>query len=529
MDKKNTPLPIKWPFLLGDGLMVLLAVIIIISGPYPFVSWQLILAACCTAFGAILAIVPFILQHNAELKLLEIEGLTTASEQIKKVEEIGFQITNAANLWISAQDISKKSIKTAEEVAAKMSVESRKFIEALEKANDAERARLKLEVEKLHRAEADWLQVVMHILDHVFALHQAALRSGQPHLIEQITLFQRACYDAARRVGVLPFIATPSEPFNSEIHQPENPPAANVQEPKVEFTRAQGFSYQGQLVRKALVVIASEKPTTSEPDQIQPSIDQQQESVKSAETEKAESNQPEPVEPPPENAAQLTQEPSLESESNELVGSTPTDQPSVEAETPSPEENISETQKTEEPQTSEQKQFTTESEPLETLETTKAQDTVIPELQLETPESETPLPTQEKSEETKTEPVEPVSEHTPEPQQLPLVDEIQTPVQEQLQLSQEETPMVTSDSQKTAEPLLDQETQETRAEEQPVQAETSATQNVQFEIPLQQQTSEISATQTTEPAKEIPQPKKRRKKKKHDNPANGTTDQPLSL
>ena len=89
----------------------------------------------------------------------------------------------------------------------------------MQRANDSERATLRLEVEKLRRAEADWLQVLVRMLDHVYALHQGALRSGQPMLIEQVGNFQNACRDAARRVGLTPFTANEAEPFDAQRHQ----------------------------------------------------------------------------------------------------------------------------------------------------------------------------------------------------------------------------------------------------------------------------------------------------------------------
>jgi len=77
-------------------------------------------------------------------------------------------------------------------------------------------ATLRLEVEKLRRVESEWLQVAVRMLDHVYALHQGACRSGQPHLIEQVGSFQNACRDAARRVGVTPFTANEGEPFDAQ-------------------------------------------------------------------------------------------------------------------------------------------------------------------------------------------------------------------------------------------------------------------------------------------------------------------------
>ena len=47
--------------------------------------------------------------------------------------------------------------------------------EFLAKANDSEKGFLRLEVDKLKRAEGEWLQTLVRILDHVNALHQGAL------------------------------------------------------------------------------------------------------------------------------------------------------------------------------------------------------------------------------------------------------------------------------------------------------------------------------------------------------------------
>jgi molecular chaperone GrpE (heat shock protein) len=91
------------------------------------------------------------------------------------------------------------------------------------------------------------------MLDHVYALHQGASRSGQPTLIEQVGSFQNACRDAARRVGLTPFTASEAEPFDAERHQlveeGPTPPADAV----VGETVAVGYTFQGRLLRPALV------------------------------------------------------------------------------------------------------------------------------------------------------------------------------------------------------------------------------------------------------------------------------------
>src|ERR1051325_12049960 len=99
----------------------------------------------------------------------------------------------------------------AKEIAQDMAAEVKAFNEFLQRARTDERSALQLEVDKLRRGETEWLQVIVRMLDHVYALHQAALRSRQPSLIEQLGNFQNACRDAARRIGLQPFVAAPEE------------------------------------------------------------------------------------------------------------------------------------------------------------------------------------------------------------------------------------------------------------------------------------------------------------------------------
>jgi molecular chaperone GrpE (heat shock protein) len=97
----------------------------------------------------------------------------------------------------------------------------------------------------------------------VHALHNAALRSGQPRIIEQISNFQSACRDTARRVGLLPFLAQTDEPFDAQRHQwvdgdgqPKPPPDGA----RIADTIATGYTFQGRLLRPALVRLQEGAP-----------------------------------------------------------------------------------------------------------------------------------------------------------------------------------------------------------------------------------------------------------------------------
>jgi molecular chaperone GrpE (heat shock protein) len=242
----------KWPFFFGDVVLLGAAWLIYYQGGVPLASWEVWALIACAALGATLGVWPFVLDHRAELKRLDNAALGSTAEKLQNLEQIAKQISAASNEWQNAHLQAERASGSAREITERITTEARGFMDFLQKANDSERATLRLEVEKLRRAEADWLQVLVRVLDHVHALHAGAVRSGQAKLIEQLQQFQNACHDAVRRVGLVPFGAAPGEPFNPERHQTPDgePPAA---EAVVAETMAAGFTYQGRMIRHALV------------------------------------------------------------------------------------------------------------------------------------------------------------------------------------------------------------------------------------------------------------------------------------
>jgi molecular chaperone GrpE (heat shock protein) len=253
----------KWIFLVGDAGLMIFGYFFVLHSPLPISHWEI--AAGCVALGAILGVIPFILDYRAMGKALEVNALISVADRIQDLERVTALISSATNEWVHAQTQAEKTSNSAKEIADQMTEEARQFAAVMQKLNDNEKSALRLEVEKLHRAEVEWLQVLVRILDHVFALHAAAERSGQPRVAEQMTQFQNACRDAARRVGLAPFTATPDEPFDAKRHQAVNtesdPPAGAI----VAETVGAGFTYQGKLLRPVLVRLREASPPAASP------------------------------------------------------------------------------------------------------------------------------------------------------------------------------------------------------------------------------------------------------------------------
>lgn len=258
-----TPKLSRLPFFLGDGLLVGLACFVATQGHLPLSQWELLVCTACVVIGAGLGVFPFLLEYRLLAKLAEADRLTTVVAEMHKLEQLAAQISNTSSRWNLVHESAEKTASIATEIADRMAAEVRDFNEFLQRANDGERSALRLEVDKLRRAEGDWLKVLVRMLDHVYALHEAARRSGQPALIEQLGHFQNACRDAARRVGLTAFVAAPAEPFDALRHQLADGDYRPAGGATVAETIAAGYTFQGQLLRQALVRLRDGRPPTS--------------------------------------------------------------------------------------------------------------------------------------------------------------------------------------------------------------------------------------------------------------------------
>lgn len=250
----NSPAPksAKWPFILGDLLLVAAAGAIVAQGR-PLGPWQAIAIVAAVALGAWILIQPFLKDQDIESQLEELNRLGDTVKQINKLEDAADRIGRASTNWHGVQTEAGKTLEAVQAISDRMSTEAQQFAQFIQRQNDTEKATLRLETDKLRRSEGEWLQVTMRMLDHVFALFAAAQRSGQQNVIAQIGQFQGMCLDATRRVGLVPFAGQTGEPFNEQAHRTADgttPVAGAV----VMETLAAGFSFQGQLIRPVVVV-----------------------------------------------------------------------------------------------------------------------------------------------------------------------------------------------------------------------------------------------------------------------------------
>lgn len=246
----------KWPFFLAEFVMIALGCALIKFAQNLLPHWQWV-AVACVALGVVLGIIPFIYDYYLMEKLIETNALGAVADKIEHLNQFSAQISAATARWAAVQESTgenaEKTAVAAKQIADKMGAEVKEFSEFMKKMNDSEKATLRLEVEKLRRGETEWLQMLVRILDHVYALYSAAARSNQPRVAEQISQFQNACRDTVRRIGLLSFAGQLDEPFDPERHQLVDANQKPFDGAVIAETIGVGYTFQGKLLRPALV------------------------------------------------------------------------------------------------------------------------------------------------------------------------------------------------------------------------------------------------------------------------------------
>jgi molecular chaperone GrpE (heat shock protein) len=232
---------------------------------HPINIWMGVLALVAVGGAAWVSVIPFLTDAENATKLQELDKLQSTANQIQNLERVANQVTIATAQWQNVQEHNARAIEAAKQVSQEMSAEALRFADFMKKASDTEKATLRLEVDKLKRAETDWLQVLVRVLDHVYALHRAAKHSGQANLIEQLAHFQNACRDAARRIGLVAFAPAAGDGFEPGQHQTADGRKDIPDDAKVFETVATGYTFQGQMLRPALVLIDAPKAPLATP------------------------------------------------------------------------------------------------------------------------------------------------------------------------------------------------------------------------------------------------------------------------
>ena len=256
MSKQNAPTLPLYAFIVADVAFLVAAWWIGTRSPHPLDLGHVFAVLVSLAGGALCGVLPFMRQYQAQLDLNETDKLTNTVSQIRELAKVGRTVREAADQWHLAQEASSETVKAAKGVFDKMAEETKSFHEFLENAHKTEINNLRLQVEKLRKTDQEWMQITVNMLDHVFALYEAGQKSEHVGVANQLAQFRAACYDIVRRNGLIPFEAEPGEPFDSRKYQLKDPSHQPGPDKLVQRTLATGYTFQGQLLRKALVGLA---------------------------------------------------------------------------------------------------------------------------------------------------------------------------------------------------------------------------------------------------------------------------------
>lgn len=255
MTETNLPRVPKWPFIAGDMLLVMTAGMLVWTTARPLTLDVAALCVIAVVFAALIGLTPYVMEYHAQMKLAEARLLADGFRKLEQLESLVSMISAATAQWFGIHDLAKQALAAAKDVTEQMTAEATAFREFLQKANDSERAMLRLEVDKLARTQSEWLKIMVMMLDHVYALYRAAEQSGKPDLIEQISKFQEACRDLARRIGLVPLEATPGEPYDPARHAVPGEASGPSTNARVAETLATGYLFQNKQLRPIIVRI----------------------------------------------------------------------------------------------------------------------------------------------------------------------------------------------------------------------------------------------------------------------------------
>ncbi len=256
----------RWPFYLGDALLLGFAGLSIYRSAWPLSPLAVLICGCAVLAGAILGLLPAYLEYQSAVKRTQILDLAGPVEQIQNLEQIGQQVAHATALWNTAHEAAEKANSTAQKILAAQDAKFKEFHGIAQTIGEREKVQLKFELDKARRSEGDWLQTMVGLLDHVNALYQAALRSGQGNLIQQIGSFQTACRDLVRRVGLAAIGAKPDDLFDPKLHHAQNASGPALEKAVIDQVLAPGYTFQGQFLRPVMVTVKAPQSIVTEPE-----------------------------------------------------------------------------------------------------------------------------------------------------------------------------------------------------------------------------------------------------------------------
>jgi len=200
--------PLKpWPFLIGDALLLATACLISSQAHAPLTGLPLIAIVGCVALGAVLAVLPFLINHTRrqELDLAERQhGIAALAQTTATSAE---QISIAAASLHSIAESTARSVKLGEQLPQKIQEKINDFKTQLNEVAVTENEALSQEINTLRTSETERLETALAGVRKTaadLAMIEAVSRKHLSELNDSLSRFvasaEKAAGDAARTI-----------------------------------------------------------------------------------------------------------------------------------------------------------------------------------------------------------------------------------------------------------------------------------------------------------------------------------------
>jgi len=189
-----------WPFLVGDAALLAAACLISSQANAPLSSSPLIAIVACIAFGAVLAVIPFLLNYTRrqELALAERQREIAALAQITTTS--AEQISIAAASLHSIAENTTRSLKLGEQLPQKIQEKINDFKSQLNEVAVTENEALAQEINTLRASETERLETALSSVRKTaadLAMIEAVSRKHLSELNESLARFVSSAEKAA--------------------------------------------------------------------------------------------------------------------------------------------------------------------------------------------------------------------------------------------------------------------------------------------------------------------------------------------
>ena len=160
MNLPHSPRPPKWPYFLGDGILLAAACLIGLLSPTPLPAAALSFIFGCVALGAVLGVVPYILDSAAAQRDSEAAVHYKLETQSTRLHQSAEMLASSAGQLKAAHEATTKAVHTAETLPYRLQEKIGEFSATLQEHDDEEKAAMIKELEALRDAEGQRLTAI---------------------------------------------------------------------------------------------------------------------------------------------------------------------------------------------------------------------------------------------------------------------------------------------------------------------------------------------------------------------------------